>query len=32
MIDKITTSRITLDNGYTFSRVINGGWQLSANE
>ncbi|MCI8297817.1 MAG: aldo/keto reductase [Lachnospiraceae bacterium] len=30
MIDKITTSRITLDNGYTFSRVINGGWQLSA--
>ncbi len=30
MIGKITSSRITLDNGYNFSRVINGGWQLSA--
>ncbi len=30
MIGKITSSRITLDNGYSFSRVINGGWQLSA--
>ncbi len=30
MINKITSSKITLDNGYTFSRVINGCWQLSA--
>ncbi|MCD8222389.1 MAG: aldo/keto reductase [Clostridiales bacterium] len=30
MIEKITSSRITLDNGYSFSRVINGCWQLSA--
>lgn len=30
MIGKITSSKITLDNGYTFSRVINGCWQLSA--
>ncbi len=30
MIDQITSSKITLDNGYTFSRVINGCWQLSA--
>ncbi|MCD8125437.1 MAG: aldo/keto reductase [Lachnospiraceae bacterium] len=30
MIDQVTSSKITLDNGYTFSRVINGCWQLSA--
>lgn len=30
MIGEITTPRITLDNGYSFSRVINGCWQLSA--
>lgn len=30
MINKITSSKITLNNGYTFSRVINGCWQLSA--
>ena len=30
MIDKITSPRITLANGYSFSRVINGCWQLSA--
>ncbi|MCD8122148.1 MAG: aldo/keto reductase [Clostridiales bacterium] len=30
MINQITSSKITLDNGYTFSRVINGCWQLSA--
>ncbi|MCD8242058.1 MAG: aldo/keto reductase, partial [Lachnospiraceae bacterium] len=30
MINQISTAKITLDNGYTFSRVINGCWQLSA--
>lgn len=30
MLEKITASRITLENGYSFSRVINGCWQLSA--
>ncbi len=30
MIERITTPRITLDNGYSFCRVINGCWQLSA--
>lgn len=30
MIDTIDGARITLDNGYRFSRVINGCWQLSA--
>ncbi len=30
MLDTINTTRITLDNGYSFSRVINGCWQLSA--
>ena len=30
MINQINSPTITLDNGYTFSRVINGCWQLSA--
>ena len=30
MINRIDAPRITLDNGYSFSRVINGCWQLSA--
>lgn len=30
MLGKVSSSKITLDNGYTFNRVINGCWQLSA--